>query len=185
MAVVLRLSQREWGNISSVALEALRKVLEVLREEANGATGGVLQLFYAVDSTQGVQGWQRFFKSNIGTAEEDAFGRRSIVSGHKASTLMVEHALDHRVVSSWQFRERSRWAYGGAFILYADVPELGGRFKILVSFSGLPEIGDEALGMLLVKLMGWKQSLLDDFSTLTRQRREDENALAWSLLLAA
>lgn len=149
MADLKRLSESTLQTIGETAEIVLAKILQ----GKNG--GGVARISYAVDENKGVQGWQQVFVGIHGNAEEDAYGRRRIVSSHKASTLMVAHALDSNVVSSWQFRDHKIWAYGGAVIVTANIPELGGDVKLLISFSGLTEEEDEMFGLLLATTMGW------------------------------
>ena len=62
-------------------------------------------------------------------------------------------------------------------ILNANIEELGGRVKILISFSGLPADADEAFDLLLAKRMSWGEE-----HQYRRTILYSENKLARTLL---
>lgn len=149
MAESKRLTDATAWEISERAEEVLSKILQG-RDEC----GVYVQIFCGLDVTEGLRGWQQIFQFPLGY--DEAFDEeRRIISGHKASTLMVEHALDHNVVSSWSFRDPKRWAYGGAIIVPANIPELGGDVKLLIVCDGLREEENETFGILLARALGW------------------------------
>lgn len=133
----------------------LKVVLDALGEKAGGRTGGYLRVFVGLDPMQGPRGWKEVFHSRVGEQEDiSSWERYKLISMEKALRLMKRHALDDHV-SSAQSRNEKEWEYSGAFIVNCHVLELGGTVSLLVSFSGLPEKGDEAVGLLLLSSMLW------------------------------
>lgn len=143
------------------AENALIIVLHALGKRAGGWTGGFLRIFLAMDSGKGPRGWHEVFSDTVGTQKDQrSWEKYQIISMEKAIRLMKRHAKDGHI-SSWQSRNEAEWEYGGAFIVEVYIHELATSVKILVSFSGLPEEGDEAQGLLTIKGMAWPGSCSD------------------------
>ena len=138
-------------DILSVVLE---KVLEDYGDD-DPDKSGICRIYYAVDPTNGIEGWHELRGARVGEREEYRWEAIGNYSQEKTHRLMKLFAHDNRIVSSRQSRRPNFWEYGGAIILSANIPDLGGLVLILISFSGLSEQADETFGMLLAKKMGW------------------------------
>lgn len=84
---------------------------------------------------------QILFVCKIGEIEDDAARDYFSFSQEKAGRLMLwpQH------VSSWQSRDEKNKQWGGAIK----------TFEFILSFSGLPELGDEAVMLLLAYSFNW------------------------------
>lgn len=134
------------------------QIVIALGEDGTGRTGGMIRIRYAFDPDQGLWGWHEIYNRRIGVRPE-GWAKVEDTSQEKAHRLMKHYAHNRFYVSSFQSRNGQLWEYGGGFIIAADVPDLGGWVMLLVSFSGLPEKGDEAFGMALVREMIWNNQM--------------------------
>ncbi len=161
-SVINILSLDTQRKLHANAQKVFQTVLTVLGEKAQGKTGAKLRIYYAVDRTAYVKGWREIYSETLGHLDEDAAERCLLVSGHKATSLMNAHSFSltdkgprQKIVSSWQIRNFDRAEYGGAIIVKGFVTDPGELVPILLSTSGLPEHGDEAVDLLMAKSMIW------------------------------
>ena len=96
------------------------------------------------------------FVSPVGTYDPAKEEKYKELSGEKADRLYANWARDHSSVSSYQSKNPSVGKYGqwGGSVLFArrapSVIKHGTRLTCdIVSFSGLPELGDEAVSFVL------------------------------------
>lgn len=161
-------------RIEAAAARSLSQVLEyynsVLPPGETRRTGVWLRLYVEDVPGEGILGWRKLYSAPVGECNPGkTWDRYQIVSSEKAIRLMEAHTLLGHV-SSWQTRNPAERYYGGAIIVPVVVPELrdlggSGTHKLLVSTSGLPEMGDEASGILLVNELGL-ETIPDDIRAL-------------------
>ncbi len=152
--------------LSMATENTFEELLKILGGKAEGRTGGMFQLWYATDATAGLRGWEPLSIFTVG--KKESFQSVDNFSTEKCLRLMRYHAFDTIHVSSHQSRDPVLQQFGGAVILSANIPELGGEVKILLSFSGLPDtiLGDETLDLLVAKKMGWGNDA--EYRTITQ-----------------
>ncbi len=133
-------------------------VLKALGQEGHDLTSGHLRIYAATDEDayKGPVGWHEVFESTVGfqLSEREWEGFRRL-SESGAVRLMKNNArMDHW--SAWQSRQAYAYEYGGAIMVSACVPELASQVvRILLSFTGLTEEGNEAVACLMVEGMRW------------------------------
>ncbi len=142
-------------NIDRVADAVLARVLEDPDENAAGKLGVKVRIRCAHDPTLGRMGWYEIYTRRVGSRPNLNWDSVEGFSWEKAERLEEMNALNSREVSSFQSRNVDIVMYGGAILLRAHIPELGGWVLIIISTSGLSEKADETFGLLLAKEMGW------------------------------
>jgi hypothetical protein len=151
---------KETRDQLSQALEnSFDEILKALRLPQE-STGGVLRMFVALKPEDGFRGWHQVLQRRIGNREDKfAWEKAEMTSMEKFIRLARNHAIKGlENITSWDGRNPVIWKYGGAVIIRANIKEFGGGALILLSFSGLPEIGDETLVLRLADRMGWKDT---------------------------
>jgi hypothetical protein len=138
--------------------EILAEILQAPAEEVGSDHFGHLRIFLCMDSDNGLLGWYEVFSMHVGETDK-LFEKKvvEIVSMDKATHLMRRHARSRYLteISSWRGRDEESWNYGGAVVLQVYIPDFQTQNKILISFSGLTEWGDETFCLMVPKKMGW------------------------------
>jgi len=177
------LSQRTLDALEQAKPKALSEVLTALGDKAGGRTGGMLRMFIAVNSDDGPKGWRRLYESRVGEqADEEDWQKYEFISMEKFLRLAKTYA-QLGYVSSWQSRNVNAWEYGGAFIVRFHLHDANfgdGMCTLLVAFSGLPEIADEAFVLKVLQKIGWGS--MDQYAGLLNY---SNNEFASELLMAA
>ena len=175
-------------DIYFAATMVFQKVLDALEKAGKREakhTGGFLRIRYAFSETDGLRGWHELYQHRLGDREGDYWETVEDFSQEKVFRLVEEHARNSHHVSSWQSADDNRRRFPGAAILNANIEELGGRVKILISFSGLPADADEAFDLLLAKEMKWNSNLAEFATVISRPDEDDaeaHNDFAWDLV---
>lgn len=110
---------------------AMNMVLEELRKQGETRSGGYLTLFNATNK-------QMVFSIPLGEIPKEKEEKYRTLSLEKA--IRLSGKLDDGDASSWQSRDPEKQQWGGAV-------SIGEGF--ILSFSGLPELADEALVLLI------------------------------------
>ena len=127
---------KQLGEILIEAETSLGEILEILRDVGEEKHGGYFTIF---DSFLRAP----LLTAMIGLMPSEKFEKYREYSLEKATRL--SHApFDHK--SSWQSRNPDKEQWGGA--VYAE-------HGFIFSFSGLPEIADEALVLAIASNMGF------------------------------
>ncbi len=131
---------------------SLRLVLSELGDDANGREGGYFRLFSSI-------GYRLFEQMCclVGSVEPDKIKKYEELSAEKA---IRAHKKGH--VSSWVSRDPGNLKFGGAIHAGGD---------LFMSFSGLPEKGDEALMLVVAHRIGVIS--MRDVSTIVKISHND------------
>lgn len=81
----------------------------------------------------------------IGQVSHEKADKYQCFSWEKGGRLRSHVTSEDKHLSSWQSRDPDRGYWGGAIVTK----------KYIVSFSGLPELGDEAVSMIVAIRMYW------------------------------
>jgi len=156
---------RTWKRLEDAAKCSFEKVLAALRAQQldNGRTGGIFR-FFSFNSLPGsLDEPDEWLKMKIGTIRPERIYRNEMFSAEKAARIAMRHKGGFPDLSSWITRDvdvppPGIKRFGGAVTLVIpprvradDADPLPG----IMSFSGLPEFGDEALCLLTARDMGW------------------------------
>ncbi len=88
--------------------------------------------------------------AELGTCDPEKAKKYLLLSQEKALRL-----LGHEHISSWQSRDYDNDKYGGAITAPPDSLGIPQGKKFVVSISGLPEFGDEAVSLVTASLFHW------------------------------
>ena len=178
MAEIPKLSTVTSATLDRLLTNAFEEICAMAVETTRGRTGGTARLRVGIDPSLGLRGWREVYISHIGKRERDNWQTVDDFSAEKTIRLMKMRALKGHV-SSEESRNPTQWEFGGAFITFAEVPELGGEVLLLPAFSGLPDKikGDETVWMCVLQKIGW--AYLQNFSSVLAK---SENNFAVDLL---
>ena len=130
------------------------RVIMDLGDLAKDKDSGVFRLWTSDDD--GNKFYQTL-STVMGTPAPEWYDGTRDISKEKAKRLSSKENYEH--ISSWQSRNPDLKRYGGAIKIHTKVMNTFSRdienVILILSFSGLPEVGDEALVLLLAREMGW------------------------------
>ena len=151
-----KFSDETVSKLDRLTDEILSRVLELPEEQAKGKTGAMVRVLFSPFALAGrTMEWNEVYSKRVGARLDDNWESVETFSAEKASRLAEMQAKYRLHVSSWQSRDVDNKKYGGAFLVLANVPELGGDVLLIISVSGLTEAGDETYGLLLANAMSW------------------------------
>ncbi len=179
----MEFSPKTYHRFSVAAFNAVIRVIEAL--VAQGHTGeankgGYCRLFRLEKLGGGPESLVPVFEGWVGgEANIERIKKYEILSFEKAVRLVTGLADDGgMVVSSFQYRrDPNRGRYGGAILLQASLEEGSDQVWLILSFSGLPELADEATMLLLASTM-WTINT----NVASKVIRASGNCMAESLL---
>jgi hypothetical protein len=139
--------------------------------------GGYFRLFTLMNPQAGHERLVQLYEGWAGgQSNRENYAKYHTFSFEKALRLAQMHKA-HGHVSSWQSRDVSQALFGGAVLLYCDLDKRGAKQAYFVlSFSGLPELGDEAAVLRTAHLMWHVRSNMRDIVDAS------DNERAWGLI---
>jgi len=115
---------------------SVERVVNYLGNDAGGRSGGYFRMWLVNEDDLLVP----ICNFLVGEVDGDKFEKYHFISNEKG--MRLARNLKHGHVSSWQSRNPDNDEYGGAIYF---IIKLGDEsFRVIFSFSGLPEKGDEA-----------------------------------------
>ncbi len=161
MSVGPFIGEKTVGEIAGTVHLIVEEFIKLPENPDKARTGGYLTI---VDRDNG----QLLLQVRIGAIqklEDPDYGTKAdkycVLSAEKANRL-VRYYRGQGHNSSWQSRDEKQKKYGGAIV----------AGNLIVSFSGLPERGDEVVVLILAYTMNWA-----NFNDITTIAKQNENPL--------
>lgn len=152
-----QLSEKSRRDLFAAAEASVEEVTRAHGGDTIGK-GGYFRLYH-VTTPHDYTSMITLYKGWIGgSANKDKLPKYEIVSVEKAIRLMKS-----KRDTSWLTRNPGEGEWGGAFVLFTDTNELPDKAQSLVfSFSGLPELCDEAaMALTALRMRTWGYAVTD------------------------
>lgn len=167
-------------GIREQTVSALAKVLAVLKPEDQGS-GIHMRIFMLMEGVGGPKDLAEILEVWIyGKTNHKEARQFRIFSFEKALRLAIYFKRNHNIRSAYQAnRNRDEDRYAGAVLVRCNVPGFG-LVWLIVSVSGLGEMSDEAVALLVAKSLPWAVDVRDIGDIV----RASKNEMAKYLLAA-